>query len=268
MDGLIHGSDGKRAGGPPSALLLINRAEGGVRTLHLEPENLRLLSQVLNWGGYRTQIIDIDDDVDLINDAVELYRPTVVFNLVEHMFGDASQVAAVAGMLDLFGYVYTGSGPRALRDCHDSERSQLLLAKAGVPCESEGGRGGWRYRVFLLGNDERMCLPPLEHVGGKRGRKPIVCDGSESEVQQMEHLARLAWSALGLRDVGRVDLSMTETGSLQVASISASVDILGPSFKTSAAATELGFPGTLVQLCKICHARLPPEELAVHPIPR
>lgn len=250
---------------PPVALVLINRPEGGPQTLSLEPEDLRLLGQVLNWAGYQSFTVDIDDDVDRINDAVVLYKPTVIFNLVEQMFGDEFQAPAVAGMLDLFGYVYTGSEPSVLFDCLDWAKVQVLLEHAGLPLCS--GRGTRKLHACLLGNDEVEVLPLGESVF-LEGEPVIEQDTTEPHVRaRIEHLCRQVWDVLGLRDVAQIDFDVSLAGRVSITGVTAAVDLFGLVFRTAAAGRDGGMPGTLVRLSRLCHERLSSEELLTHPLP-
>lgn len=250
---------------PPVALALINRPEGGPRTLSLEPADLRLLKQVLNWAGYHTFLVDIDDDVDRINDAVVLYKPTVIINLVEHMFGSARGAPAVAGMLDLFGYVYTGSEPSVLLDCLDWGKVQILLEHAGLPLCN--GRGTRRLHACLLGNDEVEVLPIGESVL-LEGEPAVEQDTAEPAVRhRIEHLSRQVWDVLGLRDVAQIDFAVSQAGRVSITGVTAAVDIFGMVFRSAAAGREGGMPGTIVRLSRLCHERLPSEELLTHPLP-
>lgn len=54
-------------------------------------------------------------------------KPDLVFNLTEHFHGDRRQDAHIAGMLELLGHRYTGSGPDALILCRDKILCKRLL---------------------------------------------------------------------------------------------------------------------------------------------
>lgn len=251
---------------PPAALVLYNRPQDGSGRIRVEPEDKRLLKQVLNWAGYQTELVDVDDDVDRISDSVVLYKPTVIFNLVEHMFGDARQAPAVAGILDLFGYVYTGSGPGVLLDCLCWERVQLLLEHAGLPLSH--GRPNRAVHACLLGDqDEVEVLPLVEEIvlEGEPTLEPSSLTASVSA--RVNHLCRQVWAALGLRDIGQVDFDVSPAGRVSVTGVSATVNLFGPVFRAAAAGREGGLPSAIVSLSQICHARLSPEDLLVQPLP-
>jgi len=265
-DAKIHSSEQAAARKPPCALVLINRAEDGIESLSLEPEDLRLLSQVLNWTGYRSVLVDIDDDVDHISDAVELYKPTIILNLVEHMFGDPRQASAVAGMLDLFGYVYTGSEPSVLLDCADWSRTAILLEHAGLPL-GQSTVASRRVYACVLGNEELESLPLCEEQLVDGEIEIVVGEVEADIVLRVEELSRHIWKTLGLRDMAQIEFVVSRAGRVSIAKVVAAVDLFGTVFKSAAAARSGGLPGTIVRLCHLCHGRMTSEELLEHPIP-
>ena len=250
---------------PPVALVLINRPDDGLRTLCLEAEDLRLLKQVLNWAGYKSVVVDIDDDVDRISDSVVVYKPTVIVNLVEHMYGELHGAPVVAGMLDLFGYVYTGSEPRVLLDCQDWHRTQILLEHAGLP--SLSALAARHLHACVLGNETLEHLPICESlvIEGETVVEP--CSLAPHIAERIGELSSQVWKCLGLRDVAQIDYDLSPAGRVSIVRVVAAVDIFGPVFRAAAAGREGGMPGTIVKLCHLCHLRLPPEELQSHPLP-
>jgi D-alanine-D-alanine ligase len=58
-------------------------------------------------------------------------KPDVVFNLTEHVEGDRRGDAHVAGLLELVGLPYTGTGPQGLTLCRDKAISKLIAAREG-----------------------------------------------------------------------------------------------------------------------------------------
>lgn len=119
----------------PRILVLYNQTEESeaLPVAHPRPEELRALSAALRDDGWDVSLLNTQDDVDRIGHAVVVFRPTILFNLVDHFYGDNTQHAAVASLLDLFGYQYTGSDPLCLATCQERVRTRLLLADGGVP---------------------------------------------------------------------------------------------------------------------------------------
>lgn len=250
---------------PLVALVLINRPDDGPRTLCLEPEDLRLLKQVLSWAGYQAALVNIDDDVDRIGDAVVVYKPTIVMNLVEHMFGDVHAGPSVAGMLDLFGYVYTGSEPRVLLDCQQWSRTRILLEHAGLPSLSSPSHR--HLHACVLGNETLELLPVCESLVVEGELNTELCSLPAHLAERIEDLSTQVWRCLGLRDVAQIDFDLSPAGRLSIVRVFATVDIFGTVFRTAAAGREGGMPGTIVQLSRLCHLRMPPDELRTHPLP-
>jgi D-alanine-D-alanine ligase len=64
-----------------------------------------------------------------------LYRiaPRFVFNLCEEINGDCELEMCIAGLLDLMGIPYTGSGPMALGLALNKVRVKQILRAAGIP---------------------------------------------------------------------------------------------------------------------------------------
>jgi D-alanine-D-alanine ligase len=71
-------------------------------------------------------------DPEEIAHALKRFDPRCVFNLAEAARGVAGLEACVAGLLDLLGLPYTGSGPQTLSLCLDKPKTKLLLRGAGI----------------------------------------------------------------------------------------------------------------------------------------
>ena len=251
---------------PPTALILINRPEDGIYILSLEDEDLRLLKQILNWAGYQSVLVDVDDDVDRIDDAVVLHKPTIIINLVEQMFGDERLAPSVAGMLDLFGYVYTGSEPSVLFDCMYWSRTMVLLEHSGLPLGADTA-GAMQLHACLLGNDEVECLPICQTSLVDGAPEVTVPDLDVDLVDEIKDLAERVWYTLGLRDVGQIDFTVSPAGRVSICGVVAAVDLFGEVFRTAASSREGGLPGSIVKLARLCHERLSPDELEANPLP-
>ena len=122
----------------PKLLLLFNRTDTSASSSPMNGESVSQLATDLRQYGYETFVCNVDDDVDRVGDAVVVHRPTLVLNLVDHMFDDNTQHAGLASMLELFGYVYTGSDPLTLAICQDRVRTKLVLQNAGIPVPAFG----------------------------------------------------------------------------------------------------------------------------------
>jgi D-alanine-D-alanine ligase len=102
---------------------------------YLDEENSRELDpvvsqvvRVLRKKGHSVSTLGVHDDVKRLIAGLSRRKPELVFNLLEmfgqNMFADIS----VAGLLDLLGYRYTGSGPGELYLTQDKALAKKLLA--------------------------------------------------------------------------------------------------------------------------------------------
>lgn len=82
---------------------------------------------------------------DIVATVAELakLKPRIVFNLTEWVDGDRKLDYAIAGLLEIMKFPYTGTGPVGLQMCRDKALSRRLAAAAGVdvPCSFTLRRG-------------------------------------------------------------------------------------------------------------------------------
>lgn len=93
-----------------------------------------------------TAIVPFGPDVGATLAELTALKPRIVFNLTEWVDGDRKLDHAIAGLLDIMKFRYTGTGPIGLQICRDKALSKYLVAAAGVdvPCS------------FTLGPRERI----------------------------------------------------------------------------------------------------------------
>ncbi len=105
---------------------------------------------------------------DIVATLAELRRlkPRIVFNLTEWIDGDRKLDHAIAGVLEIMRFHYTGTGPVGMQLCRDKALSKHIAAAAGVdvPC------------CFTLGRGERIENPGLPYP---LIVKPQFGDGSD-----------------------------------------------------------------------------------------
>lgn len=97
------------------------------------PADVSAVAEALGRGGFRVSVINMEDDVDRILSAIVVEKPALVFNMVREVYGDTTQNAQVAALLDLLGIPYTGSDPLTLTTTQNRARAHLVLTDAGVP---------------------------------------------------------------------------------------------------------------------------------------
>jgi D-alanine-D-alanine ligase len=125
---------GSRAG---CDVALLVDAEAGERRKsgHFVPERSSVEAYVLEaLRGLRLRVAVVPFDAAVAPTIAELrsLKPALVFNLTECVELDRSQDAAIAGLLDLLGIPYTGTGPVGLRLARDKALSKHIVADLGV----------------------------------------------------------------------------------------------------------------------------------------
>jgi D-alanine-D-alanine ligase len=148
------------------------------------------------------------------------------------------------------------------------ERVLLIHKKVGDAALVEEYIEGREFYVGVLGNHEPIAFPPVEMdfsglpEGAPRvldarakwdeespqyqGTKPVLPDLPDELRARLQQVALDAYRALRVRDYGRIDMRLTETGDVYVIEVNASCYLEKSSeFASSAAAAGLDYP-TLV----------------------
>ncbi|RJQ09681.1 MAG: ATP-grasp domain-containing protein [Bacillota bacterium] len=94
-----------------------------------DPQTIREIAEALESGGHRT--IHLPYDAGLL-DALERFRPNVVFNLAEG-WGDRNRESIVPAILEFLAIPYTGSDPLTLGAALDKHLAKKLVSEAGIP---------------------------------------------------------------------------------------------------------------------------------------
>jgi D-alanine-D-alanine ligase len=85
--------------------------------------------------GYKVSVVGAVNDVGTLVEKLSEHKGDLVFNLTEEFNGDRRLDQGIAGLLELLGLPYTGSGPAALMLCRDKRlcKELLNLHKIRVP---------------------------------------------------------------------------------------------------------------------------------------
>ena len=86
------------------------------------------VAEALAQAGHEASILGVHGDVKKLIDGLEKQKPELVFNLLETFGGDDSADVAVAGLLDILGLRYTGSGPGELFLVQDKGLAKKIFA--------------------------------------------------------------------------------------------------------------------------------------------
>ena len=137
---------------------------------------------------------------------------------------------------------------------------------------------GREFYVGVLGNQNPQAFPPIEmdfsglpddkpHVLGDRakwrkdsaeykGTRAVLADIPDELRAQLQKVSRDAYRALRVRDYGRVDLRLMDTGEIYVIEVNASCYLEQASeFATAAAAAGIDFPSLVDRIVELAVER-------------
>lgn len=86
------------------------------------------VARALMAGGHDVRMIGIGDEIGPLLERLAAFQPKLVFNGCEAFRGHARHEYAVAAVLDLYGYRYTGSSPTALLVARNKSLTKKILA--------------------------------------------------------------------------------------------------------------------------------------------
>ena len=301
------------------------------------------VAAALRGNGHRASVFATPADLRQLLAGLRRRRPDLVFNLLESFGGGVNGTGgevAVAGVLDLLGLPYTGSGPGELFLRQDKGLAKKIFAFEGLlypdfavftrdadletggklrtplfvkPLTADASIGidgdslvhdtramlrrvaaihedlgdsalveeyveGREFYVGVLGNREPDALPPIEmdfsglpdgapRILGSaakwspgsaefRGTRATIPDLPDELRARLQHTAVDAYRALRVRDYGRVDLRLTETGDIYVIEVNANcyLDRSGE-LAAAAAAAGLDYPRLIQHIVELATER-------------
>ena len=298
------------------------------------------VAKALRSLGHRVSILGSHGNVKRLTAGLSRRKPDLVFNLMEmfgeNIFGDIP----VAGLLDLCGLKYTGSGPGELYLSQDKGLTKKLLAFEDIlyprflvfsrgeafetggnlrmplfvkPLRSDSSLGiggkslvhdavalmervayirkelndsalaeeyieGREFFVGVLGNAQAKALPPVEvdftgfpegvpkvldskakwdeRSKEYKGTKSVLANLPDELRARLQKVAVDAYRALRVRDYGRVDIRLTDTGEIYVLEVNASCYLERSSeFAMSAAAAGMDYPQLIERIIQLALER-------------
>jgi len=114
--------------------LAINSRDGKVDTSEVGViEQKEDIQEALVSLGYKTSLFNLSDDMDRFFQFLKKEQPDIIFNMVESLGEHSIHEMHVAGMYELLGFSYTGSGPITLGTCLSKGRTKEILSFNGIP---------------------------------------------------------------------------------------------------------------------------------------
>ena len=111
---------------PPTDTTGIDLATAPWKTEHDVIESLRT-------RGHEVLPLGVQDDLGVVRSAIETWKPTIVFNLLESFDDVTTFDMNVVSYLELMKVPYTGCNPRGLLIARDKALSKQLLAYHRIP---------------------------------------------------------------------------------------------------------------------------------------
>lgn len=99
--------------------------------------------------GHEVMPLGVHDDLGVIREAIESFKPRIAFNLLEEFHGISLYDQHVISYLELLRLPYTGCNPRGLMLAHDKALSKKILTYHRIRTP--------RFTVFPMG---RVIKPP------------------------------------------------------------------------------------------------------------
>jgi D-alanine-D-alanine ligase len=78
--------------------------------------------------GHEVETLAVYDEVRVVLEKKDAFKPDVVFNLCETFFSDRAHEPNIPALLELMKVPYTGAGPEALMLCKDKALAKKLLS--------------------------------------------------------------------------------------------------------------------------------------------
>lgn len=86
------------------------------------------VQQALLKAGHNVKVLGVYEDLQVITDTIEEFKPSIVFNLLEEFNGAATLDQNVVSHLELLGVPYTGCNPKGLILARDKALCKKILA--------------------------------------------------------------------------------------------------------------------------------------------
>ncbi|MEJ2105295.1 MAG: ATP-grasp domain-containing protein [Ignavibacteriaceae bacterium] len=96
-------------------------------------EEYEAIANALSEEGYETELVNIEENIEVLIALLSKNPPDIVFNLIEHYKEDPELENLVAGLYTLYGVPFTGSGPFTLALCQRKGMTKQLLLANNVP---------------------------------------------------------------------------------------------------------------------------------------
>lgn len=149
-------------------------------------EEIEAVENAVRSLGHQSITMAVRDDIFPIIHWLKQYRPDVVFNLCESVYGNSCWEMNIPALLDLFRISYTGSSPLTLGLCQDKGKVKDILQAQNILTP--------RYQIFerisspVKGSMFPMIVKPLHEDGSLGISTESVVFNDETLSRQIQYV--------------------------------------------------------------------------------
>ncbi|HUW18395.1 MAG TPA: ATP-grasp domain-containing protein [Sedimentisphaerales bacterium] len=142
--------------------------------------------------GYKASVLGAGGDIGTLVSSLKGQRPQIVFNLTEEFSGDRRLDKNIAGLLEMLGIPFTGTGPAGLMLCRDKLLCKQLLSLHRIRVPGFVSLAG--NRVFRVPKTLRypLVVKP-EFEDGSEGISNASLVGNEAELKERVQFVHERW---------------------------------------------------------------------------
>lgn len=196
---------------------------------------------VLAMAGYEVSRLPVDGNVEKLISDIKLLSPMCIFNLCEEVKEDSWGEIYIAGLLELLGIPYTGTGPYGLALCLDKAKNKDILSNNGIKVPA--------YQVCTFGqqgSELKLSFPVIMKPLHEDGSYGIVSDAVVTDKRGLEEKTKMIYEQYGQPAIAEEYIKGREFN----------VSILGNGDKRKALPlAELDFSNMPLDLPRICSYR-------------
>lgn len=127
-----------------------------IKKSEIDPEFTQWITEydvltTMKNNDHKVEILGVAENLSVIKDKINEFKPNIVFNLLEEFQGEAIFDQNVVSYLELLGMPYTGSNPKGLMIGRDKALSKKILAfhKIHTPKFQVFPRNKPRKKIFI-----------------------------------------------------------------------------------------------------------------------
>jgi D-alanine-D-alanine ligase-like ATP-grasp enzyme len=204
--------------------------------------------ETLREIGHDVRVLGINDNLGGIRPTVGLFKPHIVFNLMEAFAGVTTFDQNVVSYLELLGLPYTGCNPRGLILARDK-----ALYVGVIGNERLDVLAPWEMSFAQMPDNRwKIATERVKWSTQYQKKHGIMTDRARLDagtVERMQRMAKRAYRALDLSGYARIDIRMDEEQRIYVLEANPNPNMAyGEDFSESAEAQGISYERLLDRL--------------------